>query len=176
MGLAHRLRCNGYDDDCDGSIDEQICNNPNIGLSGCTGVVTSLAPRHGYMLCSAAKDSARAKMICQNQGMRLAWLESAAENSAIAAKLVKLAPDTDILFGATDAAREGYWFWDGSGGFQFWLGDDMSGKAVDGAYNGWIEGAPNDANNEDCAIINSTSGGWGDRSCALPFAFLCEDL
>jgi hypothetical protein len=107
--------------------------------------------------------------------MRLAWLESEQENKDVTAAIAKIASSTEVLFGATDAAMEGDWVWPGQGGFPFWRGAEM-GMPVNGAYNDWAAGTPNDANmSEDCGVLLVTSVTWGDRSCAANWAFLCEE-
>jgi hypothetical protein len=59
---------------------------------------------------------------------------------------------------------------------QFWSGDE-SGKPVAGLFNAWIEGTPNDENNdEDCAVLLSATAGWGDRSCSAKYSYLCEEM
>jgi hypothetical protein len=103
--------------------------------------------------------------------MRLAWLDSAAENAAVAQKLDGLGSDIEILFGATDQGNEGDWLW--TGGNQFWEGDE-DGNAVAGRYENWAMGTPNNMNNEDCALVNAMTGYWGDRSCNSTYPYVCE--
>ena len=167
-------RCNGHDDDCDELVDELACNSMMNGTIGCSGFVLPDAPHHGYMLCTGTKAHDGAQAACAAQNMRLAWLETAAENTAIANKVAALSKDAEVSFGATDAEREGAWLWDA--GVQFWNGDE-SGKPVAGLFNAWIDGAPNDENNdEDCAVLLSSSAGWGDRSCSVKYSYLCEEI
>jgi hypothetical protein len=170
-------RCNGHDDDCDDFIDELACNTNTNGTTGCAGFTVAVDPNHGYMLCTGvAKDFTHAKDACAGQEMRLAWLESAAENTAVAAAVKKLTSGIDILFGATDQAREGDWLWDGAGGFQFWKGAE-TGAPVGGHFNNWAEGPPNNDNGgEDCVVFNSTTAYWGDRTCVANYAYVCEDV
>ena len=167
-------RCNGHDDDCDELIDELACNSAMIGTTGCSGFVLPDSPNHGYMLCTGTKAHDGAEAACASQNMRLAWLETAVENTAVAKKVAALSNDAEVLFGANDAGREGKWFWDG--GAQFWDGDE-NGKPVGGLFNAWIAGTPNDENNdEDCAVLLSASAGWGDRSCSVNYSYLCEEM
>jgi hypothetical protein len=167
-------RCNGHDDNCNDVIDEQACNSFQNGTTGCSGFVLSNRPTHGYMLCSGAmRDYGQAQQACAAQGMRLAWLESADENSQVSTKVNAIAKDAEVYIGANDIANEGKWFWDG--GAQFWDGN-QNGKAVNGGYNAWTDGTPNnDNNNEDCAVLISGSAEWGDRGCSIKFAYLCEE-
>lgn len=167
-------RCNGHDDNCNDVIDEQACNSNQKGTAGCSGFVLASRPTHGYMLCTGImRDYSQAQQACAAQGMRLAWLESADENSQVATKVDAISKDAEVYLGANDIANEGKWFWDG--GAQFWDGNQY-GKAVNGGYNAWTDGTPNNANNnEDCAVLISGSADWGDRSCSVKFAYLCEE-
>ena len=160
-------RCNGHDDDCDDVIDEFVCP------TNCSGFVLASGPEHGYMFCTGARKAnwTDAKKACEDQDMRLAWLTSAAENSAVAQKLDSLGSDAEILFGATDQGNEGDWLW--FGGSQFWKGDDK-GKVVGGLYNSWSQGSPSNTNNEDCVLVNAMTGTWGDRTCNATYPYVCE--
>ena len=167
-------RCNGHDDDCDELVDELACNSNLNGTIGCSGFVLPERAHHGYMLCTGTKAHDGAQAACAAQNMRLAWLETAAENTAIAKKVAALSKDAEVSFGANDAENEGAWFWDA--GVQFWSGDE-SGRPVAGLFNAWIDGTPNDENNdEDCAVLLSASAGWGDRSCTAKYSYLCEEV
>lgn len=160
-------RCNGHDDDCDDVVDEFAC------LTYCSGFVLAADPSHGYMFCTSARKAnwTDAKKSCEDQDMRLAWLDSYEENEAVTQKLDGLGSDVEILFGATDQGNEGDWLW--LGGNQFWEGDDK-GTAVAGRYNNWAAGTPNNTNNEDCALVNAMTGYWGDRSCNSTYPYVCE--
>jgi hypothetical protein len=167
-------RCNGHDDDCDELVDELACNSMVSGTIGCSGFLLPDSPNHGYMLCTSTTAHDSAQAACAAQNMRLAWLETAAENSAVAKKVAALSNDAEVSFGANDAEQEGEWFWDG--GVQFWNGDE-DGRPVGGLFNAWIEGTPNDENNdEDCAVLLSATAGWGDRSCSAKYSYLCEEV
>lgn len=167
-------RCNGHDDDCDDVIDELACNSMSAGTIGCSGFVLPDDPNHGYMLCNGTKDYQHAGAACAAQNMRLAWLETAAENAAVSKKVAALSNDAEVTFGATDAAKEDEWYWDG--GVQFWKGNE-NGQPVGGLFNAWTDGTPNDENqNEDCAVLMSAMAVWGDRSCDAKYAYLCEEM
>jgi hypothetical protein len=165
-------RCNGYDDDCDGVADELACGVQ--GTLGCFGFVLADRGDHGYMLCSGnnKRDFEDAGRACEAQDMRLAWIESAAENSGISEKIKALGGVTEVLFGATDEAREGDWYWDG--GNMFWQGN-ADGDSVGGAFEAWADDTPNNTNNEDCVVLYPDSATWGDRNCDANYAYLCEE-
>ena len=167
-------RCNGHDDDCDDVIDELACNSMMSGTVGCSGFVLPNDPIHGYMLCIGAKDYTHAREACAAQTMRLAWLETTAENSEVSKKVAALSKDAEVSFGANDIDNEGHWVWDG-GGLQFWNGDE-NGQPVAGLFNAWTDGTPNDENGEDCAVLMSATASWGDRSCSAKYAYLCEEI
>jgi Lectin C-type domain len=167
-------RCNGHDDDCDDLIDELACNSMVNSTVACSGFVLPGEAAHGYMLCIGTKDYSHAQQACAAQNMRLAWLETVAENSAVSKMVTALSNDAEVSFGATDVANEGQWFWDG--GVQFWDGN-QTGKAVDGLFNAWTDRSPNDVNSdEDCAVLMSAAATWGDRSCSGKYAYLCEEI
>jgi hypothetical protein len=125
------------------------------------------------MFCTGSRKATwtDAKKACEDQDMHLAWLDSAAENQAIAQKLEDLGSDAEILFGATDQGNEGDWLW--VGGEQFWKGDEK-GQPFLGRYSNWTAGTPNNNNNEDCALLLLDTAAWGDRSCSATYPYVCE--
>jgi len=161
-------RCNGHDDNCNDVVDELACSS---GM-GCTGFTLSADPNHGYMFCSSHKNWAQASDACAAQDMRLVALESAAENSEVAKKLDALTNDTDVTIGANDQGMEGHWIWDGGG--QFWAGNQY-GKPMNNSFADWINGSPDNYQDEDCGVIHPMTGAWADRNCAGTYAYLCED-
>ena len=171
-------RCNGRDDNCDAVVDERACDSSANGTVGCTGFVLMTAPGHGYLLCTGApRDFSQAKAACAAQGMRLVWIESSAENQGLAAKVNGVLAGAEVLIGATDAATEGSWSWEG--GAAFWNGD-TSGSRVAGSFAAWGDQAPNNGGtgygaNEDCAVLISSSATWGDRRCLETYGYLCEE-
>jgi len=173
-------RCNGHDDDCDEVVDEQACNSMPVGTMGCFGFVIGDRLDHGYMLCSGVtRDYARAQEACRAQGMRLAWLESDDENEAVSAKVSAIEQGVEAWIGATDQETEGSWGWDGQGGMLFWGGNEY-GNPVGDAYVAWAEKTPNNSEEmspegEDCAVLMSSIVAWGDRSCMIKYAYLCEE-
>jgi hypothetical protein len=126
--------------------------------------------------------------------MRLAWLETPAENDALRQQIVATgvtAPAGNLTLltqiGASDSETEDAWFWVGNAvaadGFQFWQGGPVTGdgQAVAGAYAGWADGEPSASQvNEDCAAVlvfdsnTRAAGEWDDRGCNDALPFVCE--
>ena len=178
---ARAERCDGLDNDCDGEVDQgATC------ATGCSGFVLD---GRTYAVCanSVARDDALES--CAAQGMRLLWLETPAESSALLATLATLAPaegELVVQLGASDAEDEGEWRWVGNAasadGFQFWEGTsaDDDGEPVNGAYAAWDDIEPNDQGGEDCgalSVLGGTTrdpGAWDDRACDEELPFVCE--
>jgi Lectin C-type domain len=166
--LPDSERCNGRDDDCDGAIDEAACTG------GCTGFLLLDASDQGYMFCSGIANASfsDASRACETHALRLAWLDSATKNSAVAQKLKELGMANEVLFGASDRVSEGEWMWEG--GAAFWEGG-LLGTSVGEMFSAWTPGSPNNLSNEDCALLNVANGKWGDRSCDAVHPFVCEE-
>ena len=146
------------------------------------------------MFCSNEVTRAQALTRCAAQGLRLAWLETAAESDAVRAQIVATgvtapAGNASLLtqIGGSDSVTEGAWFWVGNDvaadGFQFWQGGPATtdGQAVAGAYAGWAAGEPSASQvNEDCGALlvfgsnMRAAGEWDDRGCNEQLPFVCE--
>ncbi|MEH6705355.1 MAG: PA14 domain-containing protein [Galbibacter orientalis] len=112
---------------------------------------------------TVAKAAAEARNFYGVQGY-LATITSADE----ATLLGEQSPGAGWI-GASDAADEGEWKWvtGPEAGQQFWQGTG-GGTVVDGMYEKWNDGEPNNSGNEDYAHINAPGtgfdGSWNDLS------------
>jgi hypothetical protein len=137
-----------------------------------TGCTAATFNGHDYLLCTTVLSQPAAVAECAAHGMRLAKIETSAENQWIPAAL--LGPgvfdtiDTWIWIGGSDIATEGSWVWpDGTLFYQ-------SGAPVNAAFVSWSPSEPNNAGqNEDCAILHVTFK-WTDNDCSLQHHFVCE--
>lgn len=173
-------RCDGVDNDCDAMIDEKAC------ATNCTGFALG---DHGYMVCDVEVNANKASALCEEEGLRLAWIESADENAALLQSIEEIGSSgkgggiLEVSIGATDVEKEGSWHW--RGGSDFWQGGGK-GSPVDGAYANWGSGRPNNSvvdvvAGEDCAVLvidqrgDDAPGQWNDVECTLGYGVLCEE-
>ncbi|WP_369815128.1 lectin-like protein, partial [Flavobacterium sp. TAB 87] len=110
---------------------------------------------------TAAKTAADALLFNGLQGY-LATITSAPENDFISSKL-----SGQGWFGASDVAVEGNWKWmtGPETGQQFWQGTS-SGNPVNGFYNKWASGEPNNQGDEDYGHFLA-NGQWNDYPLSL---------
>lgn len=69
--------------------------------------------------------------------------------------------DANAWIGATDMAAEGTFVWVGPGkmqqGVPFY---EVTTGAIDGAYNNWADGEPNESGEEDCVEMRNGQARW----------------
>jgi hypothetical protein len=177
--------CDGLDNNCDDIVDNgQTC------AANCFGFVLT---EHGYMFCLPAVNRTTALERCAVEGMRLAWIETLEENTALVGAITQRLDGEDpsgllTQIGGTDATGEGNWRWVGNrvapDGPLFWQGGTaaLGGEPVGNAFANWDDTEPNNSPNEDCAAISifgspgRIPGEWDDRNCAATavFPFVCE--
>jgi hypothetical protein len=143
--------CNLFDDDCDGTWDED---------SDCPTCVESGLP-DGTVLarCFQARPWADAEADCVAQGGHLLSLHDEGTHAVVLDAAWALGLGTWWI-GASDLAEEGAWAW-------------SDGSPMD--YAPWAGGQPDDyAGMEECATIVDWAGGaWNDLDCAAPAPYLC---
>jgi hypothetical protein len=93
---------------------------------------------------------------CQEAGLQLATVQSAAQNE----QLVTAAAGNRVWIGGTDAASEGTWVW--------------SPSNTPLSYTNWYPGEPS-GGGEDCLEFNfRISGKWNDVGCARERKYVCQ--
>lgn len=175
--------CDGVDNDCDDVPDEgQVCPDGCVGAS---------FESHSYLFCDRPRPSggsepsrswSQAMQFCLVRGLNLTLIESEAENDFIYETLVRLELSGDVWMGATDQEDEGFWTWADGESSDDWIPfyDQYDEEPIDGAFNDWRPGEPNDDGSEDCGIFEDLGGderAWDDRSCQRDYdLFVCEAL
>jgi hypothetical protein len=173
--------CDGTDNDCDDSIDDDVCPDGCVGAS---------YEKHTYLFCDgpgvvgnneASRSWQQAMQFCANRAeFRLTLVETEAENAFIYQTLVRLNLSGDAWMGATDQEDEGWWTWAAGEDPDEWVAfyDEQAGEPIEKAFNDWREGEPNNDGGEDCGIfedLGSDEWAWDDRSCEQEFdLFVCE--
>ncbi|MED6234142.1 hypothetical protein ATANTOWER_023116 [Ataeniobius toweri] len=98
-----------------------------------------------------------AERVCRSYAANLASVHSFDEDNFIRNMIRRGGPEAWI--GATDAQREGRWFW--SDGTHF-------------SYRNWCPREPNNLANQDCVVINFRgSRCWDDTKCNIRRPFIC---
>lgn len=129
-------------------------------LASLHAVRTFQATGGTYAVVSGDRDWPTAMQACNDLGMCLASLTSAA-------LLTDVHTRANIQYsywvGGSDAnngGTEGSWFWPGRR--QFWPG----------GYANWASGEPNGGTNENCLLVYP-NGQWNDQPCSTKWPTLC---
>ncbi len=133
-----------------------LSGNPNVVFNKATNSFYQLVS--GAVTANSAFDAAETTQLNGVNG-HLVTINSAAENTFVQT----LAAGNEIWLGTTDSGVEGEWRWEGGieTGLQFWSGA-AAGTAVNGLYNNWNGGEPNDfGTGEDHAAMR-VDGFWND--------------
>ena len=142
--------CNGRDDDCDGTVDEEsICGPEVITYEGA-----------GYILLEAVDSWSNQRDLCRSYpGYDLMIVDSLAEWVAVESAL---GVTSDVWVGGNDTFSEGSFIW------------SATGLAI-GPYDGWAseepDGLPEDA---DCMAVDYAADEWTDFKCTTLFAAVCQ--
>jgi Lectin C-type domain len=112
--------------------------------------------------------TARASCQARGAGWDLATLRSDADNDFASALL----PQREIWVGGADLVDEGTWVWV-TDGAEFWVGEGLSGIALNGAYNNWFLDEPNGSDTSDCLRV-LIDARWADSECTAIRSSVCE--
>ena len=87
----------------------------------------------------------------------------------------RVAAGKTLVSGNTRANGNFYWYGSTEAGTNFSNGL-VTPAAVDGLYNNWAEGEPNDSTDEGCAVTNWNEGlgQWNDLQCSTETGYLVE--
>jgi hypothetical protein len=157
--------CDGVDNDCD-----KIADQGNTCAAGCTGASYD---GHSYAFCGTVESAPAAVTKCQSMGLGMVMIQSPGENVFVTSKI-----KGSSWIGASDQAQEKNWVWYATGEV-FW-----SSGPVDGKYQNWQEGQPNDSGpmgaDENCAVMIGSvadKGKWNDLGCNFAgYRAACETL
>jgi len=128
---------------------------------------TSSSSSSPYTLMNEAKSWSDAKDACEQDGLQLASVRSAAEN----ALLVTAADGNIVWIGGTDGDSENTWVW------------SPSGTAL--SYTNWYTGEPNNSGEEHCLDFNyhwvarkleNSEGKWNDAKCSRKQKYVCQNV
>jgi hypothetical protein len=126
-----------------------------------------------YATCVDPVTWAQAAVLCLAEGMKLAQIDSAAENTELSVSVEILTSGTQRYWlGGNDLAVQDSWRWALS--TQFWQGG-AAGAAVDGAFTAWSAGEPSQAAEADCLAGKTGNGQWEALDCTGTYLWLCED-
>jgi hypothetical protein len=112
--------------------------------------------------------------------MRLARVDTPAENAWLRSTADSIVGDLDLYIGAEDPTSTSTWSW--RDGAVFWVGKD-DGSAQNGLYANWMLASrrPTGSNVRTCALIASAAqwtpaqaGFWYDSGCGLIRPYACE--
>jgi hypothetical protein len=154
--------CDGLDNDCMPATTE-VCS------SGC---VVRVRPEdnHRYLFCAVGSNQALARARCVTEQFRLVRVDDMVEHTYLRNTTIAAIGNVDIWIGATDQPTEGVWHWED--GAQFWAGGSGGGP-VNGLFELWGSGEPNNDDEEDCGEIR-VDNTWNDVTCGESQAFVCE--
>ena len=173
--------CDGQDNDCDDSIDEdQACPED------CSG---AFFEGHSYLFCVAplgeqgnrpARSWEWAMQYCLNQGQLLPRIETADENSFLYTMLADMAGSGDVWMAATNQVDEEIWMWATSRDSDDWIPfyDAETDEAIEGAFNDWRDRRPS-GTNTSCGVLEDfgeDEWAWNTQNCGTELErLICED-
>jgi len=114
----------------------------------------------------------RAEQLCEINGMRLAAIESVAENAWVLAQAKSITTPRSFEYfwiGGSSQGHPGDWRWPND--IKFWTGLS-NGTPEKGVYFNWGTGKPDNGLSEWCAIM--AEQGWDDETCEGERPYVCE--
>ena len=139
--------CNGYDDNCDGVIDDD---------GGCP---CAMSYRDGpaYQFCTTGRDWPSSRDECRHEDYELVTINDASEQAWVYSTAQGFAWSDWWWIGHNDRAWEGSWVWASGIGstYTFWGGGQPDNATWIWPYTG-----------EDCTHMYDGSGRWNDLPCA----------
>lgn len=122
-----------------------------------------------YLLVATPLDWEAARADCQRRGLGwdLASIRSAADSSFVVTLI-----DDETWVGGSDEATEETWAWVDDG-FEFWQGEGIQGRPLNGAFVNWFDDEPNGSTSSDCMRLLDDSR-WADLECTELRPFVCE--
>jgi hypothetical protein len=148
--------------------DPDASGDPRACSPGCKGVVRG----HSYMICNVEASWAAAEADCESHGLKLVRVDNADENNWLHDIAFRSSPGIDRNWlGGSDLSGVGDWRW--ADGTKFWSGL-ASGSAVNGLYNNWSTGEPNNMGDVEHCVVMFFVSTWNDDDCATPHRYVCE--
>ncbi|XP_058240758.1 CD209 antigen-like protein E isoform X2 [Hemibagrus wyckioides] len=111
-----------------------------------------------YVMSNGNKSWEESRKDCRDKGADLLIINSKEEQEFI----VKQLGNFEAWIGLSDREKEREWKW-------------VDGTPLTTAFRYWAEGEPNNADEEDCAVIYASSTSvWNDRKCSVQLPWICE--
>lgn len=150
--------CDGLDRNCAPTLSEAVCP------AGCKGIRYNA---ESYMACTVSASFSDAETLCEQQGMKLAQIDSASENAFVAQTAQSLG--SYIWIGGSDLTSLGIFRWqNGTAFFQ-------NGAAISGVYSSFAAGEPSSLSGLDCVQLHDdATGPWSSAKCGDQKQFVCE--
>jgi hypothetical protein len=111
--------------------------------------------------------------VANKSGAANVWFGATSELEYI--NQARVAAGKSLVTGNTRANGNFYWYGSVEAGTNFSNGL-TNPTAVDGLFNAWAEGEPNDSIDEGCGLTNwnDAVGAWNDYACSTELAYLVE--
>ncbi len=146
-------------EDCDdgNNLDGDGCeDNCKFACGAGTGTTSAFLTSTGcYLYFDGSASWATAESNCQALGFSLASTHAAFDHPVFAAIAAQAL--SDLWIGFNDETSEGTFVWS---------------DGTPANFSDWAPGEPNNAGNEDCAVL-TTASTWNDTSCYNFYGYIC---